>query len=208
MKLQVSLLVAAVGATSAFAPSKFATRPQTARSFGVEPSMFHDLPNQVQSLQDAFSTISLSDAMEATADALQATSDGAVSIAADAVQATGDAVVVADTNGGFGFLTGPITSIIEIIHSGIAGTVGPANAWGISIIALTLLIKVITFPLTKTQLESTNKMQVRMRKIPVLQVQVVPETTLSQTLVSILSCRLCNQLSKISRLSTRVTPRL
>ena len=170
MKFQVSLLVAAVGAVSAFAPAKFATRPQTARSFGVEPSMFHDLPNHVQSLQDAFSTLSLSDAMEATADAFQATSDTAVSVASDAAQATGDAAVEAGTNGGFGFLTGPITSIIEIIHSLIAGTAGSANAWGISIIALTLLIKLITFPLTKTQLESTNKMQVRMRKIQVLQV--------------------------------------
>jgi YidC/Oxa1 family membrane protein insertase len=157
MKLQVSLLVAAVGSASAFAPAKFATRPQTARSFGVDPSMFHDLPNHVQSLQDAFSTLSLSDAMEATADALQATPFPA---------AAGDAAVAAaDTNGGFGFLTGPITGLLQIIHGGIVGIAGSANAWGISIIVLTLLIKAITFPLTKTQLESTNKMQVRMRKI-------------------------------------------
>ena len=33
----------------------------------------------------------------------------------------------------------------------------------ISIIVMTLIIKVATFPLTKTQLESTNKMQVRKR---------------------------------------------
>jgi YidC/Oxa1 family membrane protein insertase len=170
MKLQLSLLVAAVGAASAFAPAKFATRRQTARSFGVEPSMFHDLPNHVQSLQDAFSTLSLSDAMEATADAFQTTSDAAVSVASDAAQATGDVVVEADKNGGFGFLTGPITMIIEIIHSGIVAVAGSANAWGASIILLTLLIKLITFPLTKTQLESTNKMQVRMRKIQVIQV--------------------------------------
>jgi YidC/Oxa1 family membrane protein insertase len=162
MKLQVSLLVAAVGAASAFAPSKFATRPQTARSFGVEPSMFHDLPNHVQSLQDAFSTLSLSDAMAATADAFP-------DVAAQVGDAAGE-VVEADKNGGFGFLTGPITGLLMIIHTGIVGIGGSANAWGISIIVLTLLIKAITFPLTKTQLESTNKMQVRMiRKIQVLQ---------------------------------------
>jgi YidC/Oxa1 family membrane protein insertase len=161
MKLQVSLVVAAVGATSAFAPAKFATRPQTARSFGVEPSMFHDLPNHVQSLQDAFSTISVSDAMGATADAFQATSDAAASTAAGAVEATTDAAVdaAANQNGGFGFLTGPISSLLTIIHSGIVAVGGSANAWGVSIIVLTLLIKLLTFPLTKTQLESTNKMQ-------------------------------------------------
>jgi YidC/Oxa1 family membrane protein insertase len=160
MKLQVSLLVAAVGAASAFAPAKFATRTQTARSFGVDPSMFHDLPHHVQSLQDAFSTLSLSDAMGATADTFQATSDAAASTASAAVEATADAAA-ADTNGGFGFLTGPITSLLQIIHSGIVSIGGSANAWGISIIILTLLIKALTFPLTKTQLESTNKMQVR-----------------------------------------------
>ena len=69
------------------------------------------------------------------------------------------AVAAADSGSGwFGFLTLPIQGLLEIIHSGIAG-LGTPNAWGISIIVLTLLIKVITFPLTKTQLESTNKMQ-------------------------------------------------
>lgn len=36
-----------------------------------------------------------------------------------------------------------------------------ADAWGVSIIVMTIVIKLLTFPLTKQQLESTNKMQVR-----------------------------------------------
>ena len=39
----------------------------------------------------------------------------------------------------------------------------------ILIIALTVLIKVVTFPLTKTQLESTNKMQAMQPAIKELQ---------------------------------------
>lgn len=75
--------------------------------------------------------------------------------------AFGDAVTdeAKKSDGGwFGFLTGPIKLLLVGIHSLIAG-VGAPNSWGISIIALTMLIKVLTFPLNKAQLESTNKMQ-------------------------------------------------
>lgn len=62
-------------------------------------------------------------------------------------------------NGWFGFLTGPTMAFLELIHTGLVGVGLDSNSWGISIIVLTLTIKLLTFPLTKTQLESTQRMQ-------------------------------------------------
>ena len=112
------------------------------RSLGVDPSHFTDLAHQMGSLQDAFGSLNLADAMDAVADT-----------ASDIVQEP-----AAADNGWFGFLTVPIRGFLQIIHTVLAAT-GMGNAWGVSIIVLTILIKVFTFPLTKTQLESTNKMQ-------------------------------------------------
>jgi len=65
----------------------------------------------------------------------------------------------ADT-GWFGFLTEPIQIFLQFIHSSLMMAGLSENSWGVSIVMLTVLIKLVTFPLTKTQLESTNKMQV------------------------------------------------
>ncbi|GAX15917.1 YidC/Oxa1 family membrane protein insertase [Fistulifera solaris] len=123
----------------------------TARSL-VPLDAFSDLPQHMSSiLQDAFGSSStfLADAMEVTADA---------------------ATEVAKTdNGWFGFLTGPIMFLLQLIHAGLVAVGVSANAWGVSIIAITLLIKAVTFPLTKTQLESTNKMQAMQPAIKELQ---------------------------------------
>jgi YidC/Oxa1 family membrane protein insertase len=62
-------------------------------------------------------------------------------------------------NGWFGFLTVPIEGLLKLIHAGLSAG-GVTEAWGLSIIVMTVLIKLLTFPLTKNQLESTNKMQV------------------------------------------------
>jgi len=146
--LSTALLLCSILAVDAFAPPcstqhsfiSSAKRPvSTARSLGVDPSHFTDLSHQIHHLQDAFGSLNLADAMEAVADT------------------AGDAVQEAD-NGWFGFLTVPIRGFLEIIHSVISST-GASEAWGVSIIILTVLIKVVTYPLTKTQLESTNKMQ-------------------------------------------------
>jgi len=45
------------------------------------------------------------------------------------------------------------------IHGAISSAGMSQNSWGISIILMTATIKALTFPLTKAQLESTNKMQ-------------------------------------------------
>jgi len=62
-------------------------------------------------------------------------------------------------NGWFGFLTGPIEFLLQVFHQ-MLNTVGlNENAWGVSIVLMTIAIKLVTYPLTKQQLESTSKMQ-------------------------------------------------
>jgi YidC/Oxa1 family membrane protein insertase len=142
--------------STAFVPHSVrkAAAPTTARSFGVDPSAFQDLHQHIHHLPDAFGSMTLSDAMDAIAQP-----------AADAVSAAGDALAGVDGEevvkkaGWFGFLTVPIEGLLQAIHSGLSMAGMESNSWGVSIVALTVLIKVLTFPLTKTQLESTNKMQ-------------------------------------------------
>jgi YidC/Oxa1 family membrane protein insertase len=63
-------------------------------------------------------------------------------------------------NGWFGFLTLPIEYLLQAIHGALATSAVSSNAWGVSIIVMTVMIKAATYPLTRSQLESTNKMQV------------------------------------------------
>lgn len=140
-----------LGACEAFAPASRFAVPRTditrsARSMAVDPNFFNDMPSHVQSLQHAFSTLSLSDAM----DAMDSLPDPSA-VVEEAAK---------DNNGWFGFLTGPTILLLQGIHSLLVSVGMSADAWGVSIIVMTLVIKIATFPLTKTQLESTNKMQV------------------------------------------------
>jgi YidC/Oxa1 family membrane protein insertase len=150
MRFAVSRVVVGLfGVADAFAPSSnFGThRRNTARSLGLDPSsLLQELPNHVQSLHHALTSISLSDGMDVA---------GFMDSAAPAA-----AEVEAVDNGWFGFLTGPTMGLLQLIHGGLVSVGVSADSWGVSIIALTILIKIVTFPLTKTQLESTNKMQV------------------------------------------------
>jgi len=85
--------------------------------------------------------------------------------------ATNAAAAVAtsnDDNGWFGFLTVPIEGLLKLIHGGLSAA-GVDEAWGLSIIVMTVLIKVLTFPLTKNQLASTNKMQALQPTIKAIQ---------------------------------------
>ena len=52
----------------------------------------------------------------------------------------------------------PFEFAISSLHSGLSG-VGVKEAWGPSIIIFTLVLKALTFPLNKQQIESTSKMQ-------------------------------------------------
>ncbi|GKY95615.1 hypothetical protein MPSEU_000522800 [Mayamaea pseudoterrestris] len=120
----------------------------SARSFNIDPIVLQDLH---ESFYNAIGSISLADAVDAAADAVPA------------------AAAATDGNGWFGFLTGPTETLLQGIHSVLVGVGVSGNAWGVSIIILTLFIKALTFPLTKTQLESTNKMQAMQPEIKKIQ---------------------------------------
>jgi YidC/Oxa1 family membrane protein insertase len=105
-----------------------------------------------------------------TANAAATVAIGTANTMNDVAAAAAAAADAPTDYGWFGFLTVPIEGLLKIIHSLIAAT-GTANSWGVSIIALTLLIKLLTFPLTKTQLESTNKMQAMQPAIKEIQLK-------------------------------------
>jgi YidC/Oxa1 family membrane protein insertase len=167
----VTLLLVLTANVSAFVPaalrgvtqSKIIIRP-SALSFGIDPSHFVDTIQQFAS-----SSMLLSDA--AAVDVVSNAVDVVTNSAAAVVDTAATATTVAPTDyGWFGFLTIPIEGVLQIIHNVIAST-GSGNSWGVSIIVLTLLIKALTFPLTKTQLESTNKMQAMQPAIKEIQLK-------------------------------------
>ena len=151
MKFSLSVIVLALsqGTSSAFvtpssttktAPAVFGNARRTSLRMTFDPSNMNDL-------QDSFSSMLV--AADAAINALP-------------LDTTVPAAAAADPgNGWFGFLAGPIEDVICSIHSALNGIGLSSNSWGASIIILIFLIKGLTFPLTKAQLESTSKMQVR-----------------------------------------------
>lgn len=151
--------------TDAFAPigsvgdTSASLRLTSARSFSpMDIPNLHEIPNQIHSLNDAISTLSIADldptGISDIAQSASANSPAAVAageVAAEAAKSNG--------NGWFGFLTEPTMAFLQLIHNGLIAVGLDSNSWGVSIIFLTLTIKLLTFPLTKSQLESTQKMQ-------------------------------------------------
>lgn len=78
--------------------------------------------------------------------------------AADEVVANVSPYSKVDKTGPIGFAAGYIEQVIDFFRD-VLGKAGIANGYGFSIIAFTLIIKALTLPLTKTQMESTAKMQ-------------------------------------------------
>lgn len=170
-QLAIAIALSAAPA-AAFAPNAFTRKSSGSSSrvgMAVDPSSLHD----------AFASTShfLSD-ISAVVDATTAATGGALSQAVDAVSsgavdniaaAAGtavapavDAAATADaaaSNGWFGFLTGPIEGLLQIIHGTLVSMGMSKDAWGVSIIAMTVFIKILTYPLTSKQLESTSRMQ-------------------------------------------------
>lgn len=100
-------------------------------------------------------------------------SDETATALADAATAAADTATAAAStdsgNGWFGFLAGPIEGLLQIIHAALMGVGLSENSWGVSIIAMTVVIKLVTYPLTKNQLESTTKMQAVQPKMKAIQ---------------------------------------
>ena len=157
MKCQSLILALSAPSISAFVAPISQSKISTKLSMSmIDPSSMQDLPQHVDTLHQFFSSLTLADM---DVDAMSSALDAAPITGGDTavVDAAADA---ANNNGGwFGFLTLPIESLLQILHGGLK-SVGVPNAWGTSIIVMTLVIKLLTFPLTKGQLESTNKMQV------------------------------------------------
>lgn len=171
-----------LGTTAAFAPSAFTRSArssvgQTGRlAMTFDPSAFHDLPYHVETIRDAFASSVLISDLDTIVDVSQASGAIATSAVENVAVAAGTAVAPAASeaaaagsgNGWFGFLEGPIENLLQIIH-GVFVSVGLPGAWGISIIAMTAFIKLLTYPLTKQQLESTSRMQLLQPQIKELQ---------------------------------------
>lgn len=195
---------------SAFAPTSMTGRQSTARSL-IDPSNLHELPHHIQSLQDVMSTFSIADLDSA---GLPITGDVAAAVPVADVAAAAEEVAKTD-NGWFGFLTGPIMAFLQLIHTGIVAVGLDSNSWGVSIITLTLTIKLLTYPITKQQLESTQKMQVRtyysFRSCLSRRDEEAILCLLFRFLTRFLFMgsfhRLCNHNSRKSKPNTRATPR-
>ncbi|CAI5508187.1 unnamed protein product [Closterium sp. Naga37s-1] len=96
-------------------------------------------------------------------------STAVTAVAADAAASGGDAAAAAASDGGwFAGLANVLESILKVLEQGLA-SVNVPYAYGFSIILLTLLVKVVTFPLTKQQVESTMAMQNLAPKVKAIQ---------------------------------------
>eukprot|EP00550_Attheya_septentrionalis_P008094 CAMPEP_0198294850 /NCGR_PEP_ID=MMETSP1449-20131203/24681_1 /TAXON_ID=420275 /ORGANISM="Attheya septentrionalis, Strain CCMP2084" /LENGTH=454 /DNA_ID=CAMNT_0043994945 /DNA_START=86 /DNA_END=1450 /DNA_ORIENTATION=+ len=157
-------------AKASFARSPRTTATASALSMsatgGFDPFHLEALGSTMQdpsAVKDALSAFLVASADDTLMDAAAS----AATVAADGVPV--DAVDAAASTGGFGFLTGPIEGLLFIIHNTLVSVGLDANAWGLSIILITIIIKGLTFPLTKSQLEGTNKMQALQPKIKEIQ---------------------------------------
>lgn len=98
--------------------------------------------------------------LEATSLLADAAASGAVLLPEASAQAANAAVAAAAEEPGFFdlLIVKPFEFAITSVHDGLSGA-GIAESWGPSIILFTLLLKGLTFPLNKQQIESTAKMQ-------------------------------------------------
>ncbi len=154
MKFSIGVLPLLLASVNAFAPTGMSPRQSTAHAV-IDPSNLHDLSHHIQSFQDVMSSFSIAD-LDSAGLPVSDIAAAAPQIAADVAEE-----VSKPDNGWFGFLTGPTMAFLNLIHTAFVAVGLDSNSWGVSIIALTLSIKLLTFPLTKSQLESTQKMQVR-----------------------------------------------
>lgn len=179
MKSQ-TLLIALTSAPAAvafappmsFQPSSLASSPlktsisKLSMVAPVDTSFLHDLPQHTDSLNHFFSSLLVSDV---DIDAAGRVISAAPAVPVEAIDAAAIAPPADPGNGWFGFLTAPIEELLRLIHTALTSMGMSADSWGISIIAMTVIIKLLTFPLTKSQLEGTNKMQALQPTIKALQ---------------------------------------
>ncbi|XP_066308416.1 inner membrane protein ALBINO3, chloroplastic-like isoform X1 [Miscanthus floridulus] len=94
-------------------------------------------------------------ALYTLADATVAAVDAAAGAGGDADQA---AAAVQKNGGWFGFISEALEVVLKVLKDGLSAVHVP-YAYGFAIILLTIIVKVVTLPLTKQQVESTLAMQ-------------------------------------------------
>ncbi|CAL9040687.1 inner membrane protein PPF-1, chloroplastic-like [Musa acuminata AAA Group] len=88
---------------------------------------------------------------------------------ADATAPATDASTVVQKNGGwFGFISDAMEVVLKVLKD-VFTAIHVPYAYGFAIILLTVIVKVLTFPLTKQQVESTLAMQNLQPKIKAIQ---------------------------------------
>jgi len=161
----LALVALTCKSADAFTPSAF-TRSvyrssATKQSALFDPSIFQDAHQHVDAFQSIFSSITLSDATDALTDAVTAAPAAVQDVAAAAAPVADAAAPAASSgNGGLAFLEGPIEFLLQVIHSALVSVGVSENSWGVSIVAMVLSIKLLTYPLTATQIKSTANLQV------------------------------------------------
>ena len=159
----LALLAFQVQNTLGFAPSAFTKTPIIQRPAIVDPSILADAHHHIDTATSFLSSLNLADASDLV-DVVDAAPAAVTDAVATNSAAAADAVATTDSgNGWFGFLEGPIEYLLQAIHGALVGVGMSADAWGVTIIVMTTLIKLATYPLTVSQLESTNKMTVSMK---------------------------------------------
>ncbi|CAD7704454.1 unnamed protein product [Ostreobium quekettii] len=120
-------------------------------------NLMHSLAEGADAAVDAAAGMDVSDAAATVAGA-----------AGDATQAAADAAANGSGGGAFEFLAVAFTEFLKIIDNGFELLSVPYS-YGFSIIALTIIVKVATFPLTKQQVESSISMQALQPRIKEMQ---------------------------------------
>jgi len=148
--------LAFIGTASAFTPSHPFVAQRSGSKQMMMPLDLDSLTSIGDAMQHVFPSVVLSaDDLDAVSGAAAAVTDAVSNV--DPTEAVTE--VAKNDNGWFGFLAGPIEGLLQIIHGGLVASGMSADSWGVSITVMTVLIKLLTYPLTKTQLESTTKMQ-------------------------------------------------
>lgn len=158
MKRQILSLVAVV-ASSAAMVSSFAPAARLPTS-SPRPTVTTKTTSSKLTMVTAIDPSSLHHFLLSAIDETPFTTADAAAKAIAESPAAAAAAAADGGNGWFGFLTLPIEYLLQAIHGLLATSAISSNAWGVSIIVMTVMIKAATYPLTRSQLESTNKMQV------------------------------------------------
>jgi len=118
--------------------------------------------------------------LQGVADAAIATAPDAAAVVETGKELTGAAAAAAKDNGGW--LAAPIGAIekaITYMHEALQGA-GLTNTYGLSIVAFTVLVKLVTLPLNYKQIESTTKMQAIQPKMKEIQAKYKSDPTVQQ----------------------------